>query len=650
MRLSSLMISLVAFGVAAIGTVLAARSLVTIVEERSVVAVREALADADYGWASVIGDGLQIVIEGEAPSEAIRFRAMTVAGSMIDASRVIDNMSVTASAAIVPPSFAIEILRNDSGVSLIGLIPASVDRDALVLQVERLAGGAPVADLLEVADYAEPDLWAVAQEYSLDALQQLPRSKISVASGRVAVTAISDSAEDKARLEAQLSRAIPEDLQVELSISAPRPVIAPYTTRFILDDDGPRFDACVADTAQALERIERAAEKLGQVSAEDCIEGLGAPSRRWSDAVVMGIDAVGRLGGGTITFSDTDVVLVAALETPPAIFDEVVGELSNALPDVFALDATLPDPPDPSQEGPATFTATLSPEGQVQLRGRVSDALMNQALENFANAQFGADVVTMGTRVVDDLPQGWSVRTLAAVDALSELSNGAVVVTPDLLTVRGNTGSNGANARISRLLIDRLGEQAEFEIDVTYIEALDPIAGLPTPEECVDKILGLTSERKIIFDPGSATLTAESGALVDDIAEVLRRCADLKLEIAGYTDSQGRDSMNLELSQQRANSVLAALRDRRVPVGSFEAVGYGETDPIADNSTEEGREANRRIEFRLITPEPIEEVTTGLEAVEAEIAAEIEAEGEPVEEAATTEDNDGSAEPDETSE
>ncbi|MBM1220355.1 OmpA family protein [Ponticoccus sp. SC2-23] len=628
MRLSSLMISLVAFGVAAVGALLAARSLVTIVEERSVIAVQEALADANHGWASVIGDGLQIVMEGEAPSEAVRFRAMTVAGSMVDASRVIDNMSVTATAAIAPPNFAIEILRNDSGISLIGLIPASVDRDALVARVEALARGLPVADLLEVADYPEPELWAAAQDYSLDALQRLPRSKISVASGRVAVTAISDSAEHKARLEAELSRSIPEDVRVDLSISAPRPVITPYTTRFILDDDGPRFDACVADTPQSLDRIERAAAQLGPVSAAGCIEGLGAPSRRWGDAVVMGIDAVGKLGGGTITFSDTDVVLVAALQTPPAIFDEVVGELSNALPDVFALDATLPNPPNSAEEGPATFTATLSPEGQVQLRGRVADALMNQTLENFAHAQFGADVVTMGTRIVEDLPMGWSVRMLAAVDALSELSNGAVVVTPDIITVRGNTGSTGANGRISRLLIERLGEQAEFEIDVTYVEALDPIAGLPTPEECVDKILGLTSERKIIFDPGSATLTAESGALVDDIAEVLRRCADLKLEIAGYTDSQGRDSMNLDLSQQRANSVLAALRDRRVPVGSFEAIGYGEADPIADNGTEEGREANRRIEFRLITPEPIEEVTTGLEALEEDLAAEIEAEAE----------------------
>jgi len=58
--------------------------------------------------------------------------------------------------------------------------------------------------------------------------------------------------------------------------------------------------------------------------------------------------------------------------------------------------------------------------------------------------------------------------------------------------------------------------------------------------------------------------------------------------------------MNLRLSQDRADAFLRGLRERRVPVSSFSAVGYGEADPIADNETEEGREANRRIEFRLV--------------------------------------------------
>ncbi len=207
---------------------------------------------------------------------------------------------------------------------------------------------------------------------------------------------------------------------------------------------------------------------------------------------------------------------------------------------------------------------------------------------------------------------------LAGIEALSWLANGAVTVLPDSVSVTGQTGNATARDEIARLFIEKLGQDAQFTIDVAYVEALDPIAGLPTPEECVNQILVVTEGRKITFEPGSATLNADAVPIMDDIAEVLRLCGDLRLRISGYTDSQGRDEMNLSLSQDRAESVLDALRMRRVPVAAFEAVGYGEANPIADNETEEGREANRRIEFSLIVPEGVEEPTT-LERMEQQL-------------------------------
>jgi OOP family OmpA-OmpF porin len=127
----------------------------------------------------------------------------------------------------------------------------------------------------------------------------------------------------------------------------------------------------------------------------------------------------------------------------------------------------------------------------------------------------------------------------------------------------------------------------------------------------------VTEARKILFDPGSASITADTQPVVDDIADILKKCPDLKMRIAGFTDSQGREQMNQQLSQQRASAVLDALRLRRVLVSSFDAIGFGEANPIATNDTEAGREANRRIEFSLIMPEPTPEETTTLEAVEA---------------------------------
>uniref|UniRef100_UPI004048791F OmpA family protein n=1 Tax=Yoonia sp. TaxID=2212373 RepID=UPI004048791F len=617
MRLSALFLRIGVFVLAAIFAVLAARTTVAVVEDTSAVSVRETLIDRGYDWTSVLADGLQVILEGEAPTEAARFRAISAAGSMVDASRVIDNMKVAESGHVLAPDFAIEILRNDSGVSLIGLIPADTDRDQLAARITKIADGQPVTDLLEAADYPVPDTWRDAVSYALRALAILPRSKISVTATRVSVNAISDSPAEKARLETSLARNTPAGVRLAVQISAPRPVISPFTTRFGKDEDGVSFDACAADSPEAEAAIMAAANAAGFSGKGPCVQALGVPSRTWSQAVVQAINAVDTLGGGTVTLSDTDISLVALEGTDQGIFDRVVGELENALPDVFALDAALPVAPAAGAAGPPQFVATRSPEGAVQLRGRVPDDLMNLTAENYAMAKFGRANVTMGTRVVDDLPTGWAVRVLAGIEALAALSNGSVTVEPDAMTIKGNTGNPAAQADITRLLIDKLGQTADFELDVVYVKQLDPIASLPTPQDCVEQIGTVTQGRKILFDPGSSSITADTQPVVDDIAEILKKCPDLRVQIAGYTDSQGGEDMNQALSQQRASSVLDALRARRVPVNAFEAVGFGEADPIATNDTEEGREANRRIEFSLIVPEPTPDEPTALEQIEA---------------------------------
>ncbi|WP_238367994.1 OmpA family protein [Mesobacterium pallidum] len=623
MRLSSLVYPAVAFLVAAVLFIFVASFSARLIEDSSVTGVRDALDREGLAWADADANGLQLFLIGTAPSEAERFQAVSVAGTVVDAARVIDQMNVAESEALVPPRFSIEILRNDSGISLIGLIPAGSGRDELLSAVGRLESEDNISDLLDVANYPVTKGWRDAQDYALRSLRSLPRAKISVESGRVAITAMAESPEDKAMLEAQLVRTLPDGVDLAMDISAPRPVITPFTLRFLMDAErGPRFDACAADTEEARERILAAARRVGLEGQAGCTIGLGVPSTRWAEAVEDTIVALNTLGGGSVTFSDADISLVALEGTAQDAFDSAIGELESRLPDVFALDAVLPQPPEQqAARGPAEFIAIRSPEGMVQLRGRVASDSARTTAESYAKARFGSDIVHMSARVDDMLPTGWQVRVLAAMEALSYLANGAVTVTPDSVTITGNTGIQDARAQIATLLADKLGEGQEFEIDVTYREVLDPISDQPTPEECENAIAAIVAERKINFEPGSATPDAEARAILDDIADVLKQCGQIRLEIQGYTDSQGRESMNLSLSQQRAQSVLNELRNRRVLTSSFTAKGYGEESPIADNGTEEGREANRRIEFHLVRPEPVADQQTTLESL-AETAQE----------------------------
>ncbi len=111
---------------------------------------------------------------------------------------------------------------------------------------------------------------------------------------------------------------------------------------------------------------------------------------------------------------------------------------------------------------------------------------------------------------------------------------------------------------------------------------------------------GTLAARRIVFRPGSAELEAEGVAAVEALAAALADCPDVAFEIGGHTDSQGREAANLELSEARAAAVKAALDAAGLPHVTLTARGYGPSRPVADNDTEAGRAANRRIEFTLM--------------------------------------------------
>jgi len=607
MQPSRNLIMALAFALAALLCFLGATWAAFVVESRSAAAVRSALIDAGLGWAGVETDGLQVILVGEAPSEPLRFRAMSVAGQVVDGARVIDNMDVAASGADMAPSFAVEILRNDSGISLIGLVPERTDRTALVESLADIEGAGKVTDLLGTAAYDPPPGFTEALSFAFAALRSLPRSKISVTPGQVSIAAIADSPAAKARLESELNRKVGANVRLVTDISAPRPVIAPFTLRFQIDAQGARFDACSADTEAARDRIVAAARAAGAQDPIPCTIGLGVPSPSWAEAVAMALGALAGIGEGTVTFTDADVSLVVPDDVDQGRFDAAVGTLESNLPEVFSLQArreVRAEGPDGAQTLPE-FSAALGAEGNVQLKGRITDERLREAVTSFARARFGRDAVFPAMRVDETLPEGWPLRVLAALEALGELNAGTVVVTADSVRIEGVSGSKEARATVTRILSDRLGGSESLSIDVRYDEALDPLASLPTPEECVAGLNAILAERKITFEPGSATIAPDAKDTIDKLAAQMKTCSDVPMEVGGHTDAQGRDEMNEQLSLDRAQAVITAIGERRVLTGNLEPRGYGESVPIGDNATEAGREANRRIEFRLLRPDAV---------------------------------------------
>ena len=103
----------------------------------------------------------------------------------------------------------------------------------------------------------------------------------------------------------------------------------------------------------------------------------------------------------------------------------------------------------------------------------------------------------------------------------------------------------------------------------------------------------------VLFDFDKATLRPEAEQTLQNNLGVLQRYPELVIEIAGHTDSVASDEYNLKLSQGRAETVMKYFVDKGVDAGRMSAKGYGESQPVAVNTTKEGRAQNRRVELRI---------------------------------------------------
>jgi OOP family OmpA-OmpF porin len=104
----------------------------------------------------------------------------------------------------------------------------------------------------------------------------------------------------------------------------------------------------------------------------------------------------------------------------------------------------------------------------------------------------------------------------------------------------------------------------------------------------------------IKFENDKAEIQPNASTVLDQTAGALEKCPDVKVRLTAHTDSNGSDAYNQRLSDRRATAVREYLEAHGVGAGRIEARGFGESNPIADNSTAEGRAENRRVEIEPI--------------------------------------------------
>lgn len=236
-------------------------------------------------------------------------------------------------------------------------------------------------------------------------------------------------------------------------------------------------------------------------------------------------------------------------------------------------------------------TPTSTPAGKpVIVSGTVPDEATRQAILNSVRTVYGAD------NVVDQLgvggvvaPPNWTsyVQKLITPD-LKQISSGGLNIDGNNINVRGEVTNE---AQRQQLVSD-----FAMRLNPTYVikNGLRVGAG---EQQLLDKTM---ANRIVEFESGSSKLAPQGAQLLDEMAAAILRVGKHRIQIVGHTDSNGHPDANQVLSQSRAESVRRYLMSKGLDGNSLDAQGMGAKEPIASNTTADGRARNRRIEFRIV--------------------------------------------------
>ncbi len=162
-------------------------------------------------------------------------------------------------------------------------------------------------------------------------------------------------------------------------------------------------------------------------------------------------------------------------------------------------------------------------------------------------------------------------------------------------------GDDKRNAAIGAVVGGIAGAAVGGYMDEQQRKLEEATAGTGIEVDRVGDQIQLTMPSNVTFSVNSATIQPGFFAALDDVSATLVQYDDTSVDIVGHASSDGDDAYNMTLSQQRAQSVRSYLISKGTQSVRINAIGMGETQPIADNATAEGRAANRRVEI-LLTP------------------------------------------------
>lgn len=352
-------------------------------------------------------------------------------------------------------------------------------------------------------------------------------------------------------------------------------------------------------------------------------DGGGAPAD-FAAITAFSLKQLARLTSGKSSLSDGSFSIRGAAATREA-HDDVMAA-AHALPKSLSLqsaDITAPAAPVVIETSsverppvPSYVWLARRENNRVILSGFVPDQASHQALLAIAGQKFkGVTFDDKLKAIAAGAPGGFASAAEIGLTQLARLETGAATITDTQLTLVGLAESEeiagSAKSEVAKT-------PAGFSGDATVVARPKPVqvavaapTGPATVASCTADLKSASAQGRIQFESWKSVILQDSLPVIDGIASILKRCPELKVEVSGHTDNTGRSATNKALSLRRAAAVITSLTKSGIDRSRLKAEGLGAARPVAKNETHQGRAANRRIEFTIVTTATGAANTTG---------------------------------------
>ena len=591
-------------------------------------------------WMGGVGFGIKQLAQLKSGQVHLDVTAMTISGEALDLQAYRNVKAALGSglppgvslrgeritAPVVKPFHWSARLTGDQLV-LSGFVPGGDKLHEELLSVVR-RHAAPAVKVVDELDPAEgaPGDWASAVLAVVRAVAGLEEGTADARDAQWVVTGIAqtDAKAEQARKELQ---ALPASHKVAVHIStrAPPPV-SPYVTTARLDAGKLVLGghAPAADERDAV--VDFAKRRLPGAQVEGALAIASGHAPAWRKCMEAGLDALAQLGGGRASLTDRRLEITGRTQS---------SALAKALPDAvrasagMGCDAVVTVAFDPPPEPKLRWSAIYE-QDVLELGGEVAGVAAKDELLRIAGTQFS------GARVVDRMtPAGepseaWTSTAREALTLLARLRRGKAEIVDQALSISGDARDDAALQAIGDALARGLpkgyGGRHAVVVRADPTPAQVQTKAEPVPSQqgsgpstasieakpevvqrkaeanaCQEALQSVATTGIIEFERADADLDPASYPTLKRLAAVAGQCPNVRFEVAGHADGDGRLDNNQRLSERRAQAVLDYLAKSGVPVARMTAVGYGMTRPLVPNTTIENKAKNRRIEFVVKT-------------------------------------------------